>query len=582
MASEVHSAFINYYEYLNVAQNAPSPVIQKALDNLVISTQPKLNMPLTMIPALHVVNEIVPAIQRHLLSGDQARAEYDRQLVTDEKKQAGRSELPDDEGLDDSLRQPFFFDPFDGYDTETPARSLRRIALKLDTEWSHAHRWIRDTSDESHVFAGFLTDVAGRPRLAKRIEQIIEAISRTDKSRMGISEGIERCINILNPQIERADVGVYAPNFDGKVLDAGDFVSDLPAQIEITLRHEGIRGCVFGTMESRTSWLTFPRGLSTIHFNLMPEGTDPHICASEVKVPLLFQVSNLARNADHTAELVMRMENRDPIAEIPIRVLIHMRPLPPRVMFEPAASPTVPAWAGTVPRGVPTRVVVIARNAGDERLVPLVARIYTREPGTSVTPERFHANEPVTLTIDTSNRPFGKRYDVVFGVDYGLTGGALGPTTLHVRGDILPTPWQSLEREKNFGERVGIGCVVSFAGFILLGALGAGVAAQTTIGWLFFLAIPILLALVTQPVVGTIVAHIQRSGNANVRVEKISPCLRWGLPAGCGLVLALICALISNQGSPFLVAGMVGCIIGFVLGFVLDRARVSKTGSPTR
>jgi hypothetical protein len=578
MASEVHNTFINYYEYLNIPQNAPLSVIQRAFDNLVASTNARMNNPLTWHNALHIHNTIEPAIRQHLLSGDTARAEYDRQFVAYQKKLAQQDEPADNEGLDDELKQPFFFDPYDGYDTETPALSLRQIGMKLDNEWPHARAWITDMSDESHVFVGFLTLVAGRRRLAQRIEQIINAVSRTKS--MDINEGIERSIDILDPKIERPTVDVQGISLGDKMFHAGDFISDLPAQSELTLSHNGIRGCVFGTVESRTSWARFQDGQSTIRFALMPEGTEKSIGPSEIKVPLFFQVSNLPRNADHTAELVVRMENQDSVFEFPVYVQIHVLPLPPRVSFDPPATQAYPAWAGISRCGIPTSVVVVPRNAGDEGLVPLVGRISTHEPGASANLERFRANQPITLTIDTSNRPYGKVYDVEFFVDYGRTSGARGPTTLYARGETLPTAWQSMLRQKQFSERLGIGFIVGLLGFLLLGALGTGLAAHVGIAWLLFFAVPILPVLATRSVTRTIVAHIQRSGDANVRMENIPPWMLWGIPAGGGFLLALICLLTSDPGSSFLIGGFVGFLVGFGSGFIIDQVQLSKAASP--
>ncbi|HKV57689.1 MAG TPA: hypothetical protein VJO32_05385, partial [Ktedonobacteraceae bacterium] len=142
MASEIHSAFVNYYEHLNVPQDAGIADIEEALERLTASAEAQLNNSLTMNNARQIVNEVLPAIRQYLLSGAQSRAEYDRQLLEAQRKLTHRGELADDEGLDDPLRQPFFFDPFEGYDTETPAFSLRQIAMKLDEEWERASTWI--------------------------------------------------------------------------------------------------------------------------------------------------------------------------------------------------------------------------------------------------------------------------------------------------------------------------------------------------------------------------------------------------------------------------------------------------------
>jgi hypothetical protein len=579
MASEVHSTFPNYYEYLNVTQDAPVEVIERALGNLTVNTETRLNNQLTMQSALQIVNEIIPAIRQHLLSNEQARADYDRQLVAAQRRLAGQDELADDEGLDDMLRQPFFFDPFEGYDTETPALSLRQIAIKLDEEWSRACTWITDTSDELHVFVGFLTHVAGRQRLAKHIEEIIQAVARKREPRMEVNEAIERCINILDPQVDRPLVNIYNPIFDGKALHAGDFISDQPAQADLMLVHGGIRGCTFGVVESRTDWLTFQGRRTSIRFSLMPEGPDPKISVSEVKIPLFFQLNRLERNTDHTAQLILRIENHDPAIEVPISVQIHVLPLPPRVSFEPPATAAAPAWAGTTLRGVPASAVVVSQNAGDESLVPLTARMYTRDPGAKAEPVRFHADEQVKFTIDTTNRSFGSKYEVIFNVDYGPTPGAIGPAAIHVQGEILPTAWQSMLRQKSMGERSGVGCIAGCVGLFLLGSIAVGLAGHTGITWLLFFAVPVIFVLTARPIAATIIRHIQRSGNSNVTMEKVPLWVLWWLPLGAGLLLAVICVLMLDMGTAFLIGAIVGGIVGAALGFILDGTGAAKAGS---
>ncbi len=181
MTSGVQGTFVNYYEVLGVAENATSSTIQQALNTYRESLQAQMNNPLSMGPARSAMNEILPVIER-LLSDEHIRAEYDQQLATSRRKQTAQYEPADDEGLDDTLRIPFLFNPFDDFDTEIPGFTLRLIAMKLDQEWASARRWITDTSDEVHGFISYLTFVANRKRLAERIEQIIAAVSRTNES----------------------------------------------------------------------------------------------------------------------------------------------------------------------------------------------------------------------------------------------------------------------------------------------------------------------------------------------------------------------------------------------------------------
>ncbi len=576
MASEIYNMFSNYYEYLSVPQGADTTEIEEALEKLTAGAEAQLNNQLTMKNARQIVNDVIPAIRQHLLSGAQSRAEYDRQLLEAQKKLARRGELADDEGLDDPLRQPFFFDPFEGYDTETPAFSLRQVSMKLDEEWERARTWIADTSDEAHVFVGFLIHVAGRERLAKRIEQIITEVTRRQGESMDVNEAIERCIYVLDPQVERPVVDIFNDAFDGKVLHAGDFISDQPAQSELILGNVGLRGCVFGAVESRTDWLRFPGGRASARFSLMPEGTDARIGLSQVKIPLLFQVSRLERNTEHTAQIMLRIENREPAIEVLVAVQIFVKPLPPRVSFEPMATATTPAWAGLTLRGAPGKAVVMARNEGDEQLVHLAARLSTADPAASADPSFFHADEPITFTIDTRDRPCGQRYMAVFQVDYGASPGAVGPKEIHIQGELLPTPWQSMIRQRSLGERLGWGCGGSITGLGLIGLIGAGLATHAGIAWLLFLALPVLFAMVVRPSAATIVTHAQRSGDTSFTFEKIPTWVLWWLPLGLGLVLALLSLFLPDGGTGFLIGAIVGGIVGAAAGFIIDQAREKR------
>ena len=101
-----------------------------------------------------------------------------------------------------------------------------------------------------------------------------------------------------------------------------------------------------------------------------------------------------------------------------------------------------------------------------------------------------------------------------------------GPTSLYVRGEILPTPWQSFRREKGMGERIGMALVGGFLGFLLCGGDGASLSAHLGIAWVFFFALPVILPLITRRSAETIIAHIRRSGakGSIPPTWKIFPC----------------------------------------------------------
>jgi hypothetical protein len=240
------------------------------------------------------------------------------------------------------------------------------------------------------------------------------------------------------------------------------------------------------------------------------------------------------------------------------------------------ATDTAPASAGLTLRGTPGKAAVMARNEGDEQLVHLAARLSTADPAASADPSFFHADEPIAFTIDTRDRPRGKKYEVVFQVDYGASPGAIGPKEIHIQGELLPTAWQSMIRQRSLGERLGWSCGGSIAGLVLIGLIGSGLATHAGIAWLLFLALPVLFAMVVRPSAATIVMHAQRSGDTSFTFEKIPTWVLWWLPLGIGLVLALLSLFLPDGGTGFLIGAIVGGIVGAAAGFIIDQAREKK------
>lgn len=574
MASGLQGAFVNYYELLGIAENASITTIQTALETYRQSQEMRLNNQLSMTAARTAINEIIPAIERTLLH-ETKRAEYDQQIADFKRKQTEHYEPEDDEGLDDPLRIPFLFNPFDDFDTEIPAFTLRSIAMKLDNEWDSAHRWITDTTDETHGFISYLTFVANRTRLAERIGHIIESVSPVNEERMDTNEGIERCINILDPRVERPRAGIHNFSFDGRTLDAGSFITDLPASFELILGHDGVRGCAFGVLESLTSWLSFDNGQASKHFALIPMGTEATIGPSEIKIPLHFAVGNLVRNTDHTARLLLRMENQINTVEQLIQVQVHMQPLPPRVVFTPDATERIPVPLGVVRRGVPVHATVTPQNFGDEALVPFIARITTQDDAASARPYEVHTGDPITLTIDTSNRPYGQQYTVAFDIEY-VTPEAKGPTSIYAQGEILPTSWQSIVRTKSVEERLGTGCLSGLAGLIAVGFSAWELSLHSGVTWLFFLGLPALFLLLTRGIASTTIVHMQRAGNTALSLEKLPFWLLWGIPVIVGLVLSFLCTFLPDVVAVMFISGSIGFLAAGTSGFLLDKAKKSE------
>lgn len=565
------SDFINYYEILDIAEDTTIAEIERALETYQSGLTVQLNNSLTMQSARYAMNTIVPGIQQYLLSDVEVRKAYNETLAEYKKKAARHGEVdepPENEGLDARIRQPFFFDLYNGFDTEPATYTLRGIARRLDGEWQQAQTWITDTSSSIHPIVGYLSHAALRPRLAARVGQIIQQVTAEPWERMDMNEGIERCIMLFNPDVVRPMVAIDSPHFDGKVFDAGSFLPDRLAQAEFVLYHKGGRGCAFGTLESRTPWMTFHGGAPAQRFALLPEGNTP----SEIKIVLYFQVDRLQHGMDHSAELAIRLENWDPPREMICQVVLHVLVLPPRVWFEPTATEAQPLQIRPVRRGEPISITITPRNGGDEARIPLVAQMYTDDPTAHVTPTKFQANQPITLHIDTSSKPFGKTYNVMYKVDYSPVPGAEGPATICVQGQVLPTIWQSMLQTKALGNRVLLSLLLGVGGFLVLGAMGDLLTVSLQTLWFLFLVIPLLLLGAMHVATTPIIMHIQRAGKPDMEKRKISPYLLWALPLGLGLVLALVCTLMRNGNAAFDLGGIVGACAGLVLGFVLESA----------
>jgi hypothetical protein len=397
--------------------------------------------------------------------------------------------------------------------------------------------------------------------------------------RMGVNEAIERCIQVLNPQVERPLVSVCNPGFDGRIWMAGDFIADVPAQAELMLVHRGVRGCVFGTVESRTAWVKFEGKRSSVGFSLLSEGIDPRVGLSEIKIPLSFQIENFKRNTDYRAELRIRMENYQPPREITLPIQLHLLPTPPRVVFAlPFAQGQTlpneqPILVGTTRQGEPVSVQVSAFNsAGDQALVPLVGRITTHDSAASADPQTFAHEGQITLNIDTRNRSRGQMYEVVFDLDYGATPGAQGPATLRVRGEIVPTTWQSMQRAASLSARLATGGAGLFVGAVLFAAFGAILAYVGSQAWLVFLLSPFFFAGPLYLSWKALLRHRQHAGEMPATPEQISPWLIWCVPSAVGLLLFWLCLVAG--GWAVVVSAIFGGIVGAIFGFT----RAEKVG----
>ncbi|TMC18592.1 MAG: hypothetical protein E6J34_16940 [Chloroflexi bacterium] len=561
----------DYYELLGVPADASQAVIEQALAAYQTTLQERLGDPLQMNAARRALNEDVPAIKLHLLTKRATRMEYDQRLAA-AKQPASPSELADDEGLDDEQPQPFFFDPYDGYDTETPALTLRQIALKLDTDWARTVGWIKSASQDTHVLVGYLTFAADRQRLASHIEHIIQSVSTKDSSAIDVNEGIERCIEILHPDIERPHIVVQDAYFNGRayVFHLGELLPERVVPVELVLAHEGIRGCAFGTIETNETWIRFPDGATSTRFALMPVDTDPAIGATEKTFKVFFNVGQLKPYADYTTELLLNLENFNPPVKIPLHVHFHVQARPPRAVFEPNIAPGKPILVGAHKRGELISIKVLAKNAGDEEQIPLSAHIAAPSVIADAKPALFHNNETLMLSINTSTFATGKPFSVAFPLDYSSIPGASGPPALVVEGSIYPTIWQSMILRRSLAERFVLAVGAGLTGWVLLAILMANMMSNPSAWWLLLVVVPPLCAGIAWFSTITLSKHAKVAQDSNVQQKTLSPWWRWRTLFICGLVVALLCTLFPNTPFALWASLLTGGIVGFIGGFIID------------
>ncbi len=570
---------IDFYAALAVPRDATPEQIAAALASYQSQMELELNNPLTMKSARHALNVIVPGSRQALLAGPEARKRYDQRLAASERAQQQEKDTwAVGQALDERLRLPFFFDPYSGYDTEQPAYTLREIAARLDGEWQRARTWLADSSRRRHPLVLYLKHVALRSQLADTLEeQVIQHIKPGAETPMDINEAIEHCITLLNPELERPTVSISDTKFDSRTwtLNAGRFLPDQPAQSTLTLRHIGQRGCAFGRVVSLTNWLKVGDKHEQVRFALLPEGTNFAPGASTLNLPLTFDISMLQHNLLHRAELVIYVDNPDIPVETHLHVTLAVLALPPRVVFEPPATINSPFRMKATRQGNTATAQLLARNIGDEVLLPLAARLKSSYQEVSVKPETFHANEPITISVDTTDKESGTIYTIALNVDYSKTSGARGPEQLYVQGEVLPTVWQSLRREKSVGDRLIAGLAGGVLGFFALGLVGLAVAGHLLTLW--SLLFPIILSAALLPAFTKIGIHMQRAGEGDSTAVPLSLPLLFGIPLVGGVVLDLICGLLPGQEPSFLCGAITGALLGLAVGFLIDKARHTKS-----
>jgi hypothetical protein len=596
-----HQETPDFYKILGVSRNADTAKIREKLEAYRNDMREDLNNPLKAKAAQHELGKTIPAIERSLLAGEEQRAYYDRCLAEAERQSAQQSESAKGLGLDERFDFPFYFDPHNNLDTEQPAHTLRQMAAKLDQAWQQTRSWLAATSSTSHPLVMSIRHWGPDEILARNLEEAI--IKKLPQ--MNIDEAIERCLYLLNPEVERPMLTINTLSVQSaqkQPIYLGDFLPEALGQSSLLLAHSGPRGCLFGRVESLTDWVklmqypltdrrneenltplpaspdagdsnrTIPNGSSgfalgsgqqQVPFALMPGGKASESTPSALHLPLLFDFASLKHNAIHQAVLLFHVDNYNQPLVIRVQVVLKVLALPPRVSFEPASTSYYPFLAPTTKRGTPVYVNIIARNNGDESMIPLNASLSCSRLGVDIRPQTLRANVPVTLTIETHSMVPGSLYNITIQVDYSAKSGAQGPKEIFIRGEILPTPWGSMLRERRLAQRSLEGLIGGSVGLIL-GIGAAFFAGAFFVPWLLLL--PLVFIGLMRFCAHTILIHRQRAGETPASFEEIPVSVLWLIPIGTGILLALLPRLLA----PSLVASAIWITIAILVGYVVS------------
>jgi hypothetical protein len=113
-------------------------------------------------------------------------------------------------------------------------------------------------------------------------------------------------------------------------------------------------------------------------------------------------------------------------------------------------------------------------------------------------------------------------------------------------------------------------------GLVWFACLGGVVSGRILAMLAFFFAIPLCVMGAAHLSIDGLLPHLQRSAYVDLSQRIAAPLIRWGIPAGAGLLLALICGLISQVGTVLLIGAVAGSLIGGMLGFLADSLPLVK------
>jgi hypothetical protein len=119
----------------------------------------------------------------------------------------------------------------------------------------------------------------------------------------------------------------------------------------------------------------------------------------------------------------------------------------------------------------------------------------------------------------------------------------------------------------------GFGLLIGLVWFACLGGVVSGrILAMLA----FFFAIPLCIMGAAHLSIDALLPHLQRSAYVDLSQRIVAPLIRRGIPTGAGLLLALICGLVSQVGAALLIGAVVGALVGGMLGFLADSLPLAK------
>ncbi|HYU73229.1 MAG TPA: hypothetical protein VEL31_11170 [Ktedonobacteraceae bacterium] len=556
----------DFYQMLEVSRDADTASIKVRLEEFEQKKRQELIDPVTMRAAARAIDEL-PGIREALLSGAAQRQAYDQRLAEAE----GRRTQGDALRLDEPFITAFYFDRHNNLDTEEPALNMRALVEKLERDWSKTRDWLCDTSQSKHPLVLFVKyHSSPRPLAREALVRRLETELFQKIATMHHDEAVERCLSLLNPQIKRPTLTVKEiSDPQSQTLYLREFMPGETRPAIVVVAHEGERGCLFGTVESQTEWLKLSNGQTQQRFALLAEKIATPNSSSSLNLPLFFDLWPLARNRMHQATLVFHVENYEPSRDIRVNVALKVLPVPPRVTFEPASTLHAPLLVGTTRRGIVASQTVIPRNAGDEQLIPLAARLYCTEPGVRLNPPLARANTPVTITVETHDRQQGGTYSIPVQVDYSATPGATGPRELYIQGEVLPTLWQSMLRTKSLAQRNSAGMNAAVGGLLSGGFVGALAAFVPNLFVIWLILLALLFIALARLSATTITTHLRLSGDTQMDLKHVSPFILWVVPAVTAALLLLPDLWLATVLS-IITGAAIGVLVGYAVGFTTD------------